>query len=208
MTSPVVTPTDDELITLVYQKSEDHKQQSDAFAALYDRYDEGVSRRLLSIVHSEATAQDLLQETFLAVWLHARQWNGQGAFCAWLYRIATNLAFNWLRSLRRHPEQPLVMPDEGAWDAWSDDDEPIAPGWLVDEMTLSPQRAFETSERAARLAGLINTLPAEKREVIRLVHEMELSIRDTAEQLNVPEGTVKSRLHYAEKKLRQEWQQE
>ena len=150
----------------------------------------------------------MLQETYLRVWLHADQWNGQGVFSAWLQRIAANLAFNWLRSIRRRPEQPLVMPDEAVWDEWSDDSEPIAPGWVVDAMTLGPQEAVEASERAARLAGLIDALPAEKREVFRLVHEMELSIRDTADRLGLPEGTVKSRLHYAGKRLRQEWQKE
>ena len=202
------TPTDEELITLVYRQAEAPQTASDAFEALYDRYNEGVFRRLLSIVHSESAAQDLLQETFLRVWLRAKQWTGQGAFYAWLYRIAANLAFNWLRSIRRRPELPLVMPDEGGWDEWSDDNEPIVPGWLADDMALGPQGALEASERNARLAGLINALPAEKREVFRLVHEMELSIRDAADRLGVPEGTVKSRLHYADKKLRQEWQQE
>ena len=209
MTAPdVLSLTDEELITRVQQQSADPDWASDAFEALYERTHEGVRRRLLSIVHSETAAEDLLQETFLRVWLHSEQWNGQGAFHAWLYRIAANLAFNWLRSLRRRPEQPLVMPDEGAWDEWSDDAPPIAPGWLVDDMALGPQAALEVSERSARLAGLIDSLPAEKREVFRLVHEMELSIRDAAGQLGVPEGTVKSRLHYAGQKLRQEWRQQ
>jgi RNA polymerase sigma-70 factor, ECF subfamily len=208
MTAADVSPTDEELITLVNQQNAAPQLAADAFAALYDRHHAGVTRRLLAIVHSETAAEDLLQETFLRVWLRANQWNGQGAFSAWLYRIAANLAFNWLRTLRRRPEQPLRLPDEGPWDEWSDDNEPLAPGWLVDEMTLGPQSALEASETSARLTGLINALPAEKREVFRLVHELELSIRAAADHLGVPEGTVKSRLHYTDKFLRQEWQQE
>jgi RNA polymerase sigma factor (sigma-70 family) len=200
--------SDEELITLICQQADAQQRASDAFEVLYDRYREGVYRRLLSVTHTDIVAQDLLQETFLRVWTHAKQWNGRGAFGAWLYRIATNLAFNWLRSMQRRPERPLVLPDEGSWDEWSDDHELIAPGWLADDMALGPQNALETSERTARLGGLINALPAEKREVFRLVHEMELSIRDAAERLGVPEGTVKSRLHYADMKLRQDWQQE
>jgi RNA polymerase sigma-70 factor (ECF subfamily) len=48
-------------------------------------------------------------------------------------------------------------------------------------------------------------LPRDKREVFRLVHEMEMSIRETADLLDIPEGTVKSRLHYARRRLAQEW---
>jgi RNA polymerase sigma-70 factor, ECF subfamily len=181
-------------------------QDSAAFALLYERYSGAILRRLENILRSEAAAQDLLQEVFLRVWLRAEQWTGQGSLKGWLYRIVTNLAFNHLRTLRRHPEQPLVMPDESAWDEWAEEEEPAVPGWLVDQSAAGPVGELERSERSAHLRGLIEALPEEKREVFRLVQEMELTIRDAAGRLGIPEGTVKSRLHYAQKKLSQEWQ--
>jgi RNA polymerase sigma-70 factor (ECF subfamily) len=179
-------------------------QDEDAFEALYERYQAPLLRHLCSLVRSQPAAQDLLQETFLRMWTHAEQWSGQGSFKAWLYRIATNLAFNHLRTLRRHPADPLPCDDEGAWDEWSEE-ETAAPGWLVDTSTLGPQAALEEAEKGAQVRQAIDMLPEEKREVFRLVHEMELSIRDAAGRLGIPEGTVKSRLHYAQKQLTQAW---
>ena len=63
------------------------------------------------LVRDEPAAEDLLQETFLRVWTRAGQWNGQGTFKGWLFRIATNLALNHLRTRRRRPEQPLELPE-------------------------------------------------------------------------------------------------
>jgi RNA polymerase sigma-70 factor (ECF subfamily) len=175
-----------------------------AFELLFERYGEALSRHLGRMVQGEPgaedTAQDLVQETFLRVWTRAEQWNGQGSFRAWFYRIATNLALNHLRSLQRHPVLPLPSEDE-----WSDDEETHAPSWLVDSSALGPDAALEKSEEYARLYQAINRLPEEKRQVFRLVHEMELSIRDAADRLGIPEGTVKSRLFYAQKKLTQAW---
>lgn len=172
-----------------------------AFEQLFARYGDALARHIEALVRDAAAAQDLLQETFLRVWTRAEQWSGQGSFKAWLYRIATNLAFNHLRALRRHPAQPLLAEEERPADEWSEEAELYAPGWLIDSSTLGPDRSLEQSEERARIHHAIDGLPIEKREVFRLVHEMELSIRDTANRLGIPEGTVKSRLHYAQKKL-------
>lgn len=181
----------------------------DAFELLYGRYGEALTRHISSIVRAddeaEFIAQDLVQETFLRVWTRAEQWSGQGSFKSWLYRIATNLALNHLRARRRHPAQPLAAEDSGPWDEWSEEEETLAPGWLVDTTTLGPDASLEQAEERARLSQALDRLPEEKREVFSLVHEMELSIRDAAGRLGIPEGTVKSRLHYAEKRFSQAW---
>lgn len=197
------SPSDDELAC----KIQSHDEA--AFELLFERYGAALARHLDGMLHggpdAEATAQDLVQETFLRVWTRAEQWNGQGSFKSWLYRIATNLTLNYLRGLRRHPAQPLPSEDEGPWDEWSEEEDTLAPGWLVDSTSLRPDAALEQSEEQARLHRAINGLPEEKREVFRLVYEMELSIRDAAGRLGIPEGTVKSRLHYAQKKLNDVW---
>jgi RNA polymerase sigma-70 factor, ECF subfamily len=205
MTEPTRSPslTDAELVTqLVAAEAEA------AFEILFERHAPAIRAHILSIVRSPEAAEDALQEVFLRVWQRAEQWNGQGPFRAWLYRIATNQAFNYLRGQQRHPELPICLPDEGCWDEWSDEEETLAPGWLVDQSALGPPDALEASERSARLRRMIAGLPQDKREVLRLVHEQELSIRETAGRLGIPEGTVKSRLHYAQKKLSQQWQDE
>ena len=168
-------------------------QQAWAFEALYERYAAPIRRHLCHIVQDEPAAEDLLQETFLRVWTRSNQWNGQGTFKGWLFRIATNLALNHLRSRRRRPEQPLELPETMV----DDDDLPDTPAWLVDTASLGPEAVVEQVEQGARLQKIIRDLPDEKRELLRLVHQMELSLREAADELGIPEGTAKSRLYYA-----------
>ena len=185
-----------------------------AFELLVARYEEPIRRHLAHIARTdanhppEAAAQDLVQEVFLRVWLRAEQWDGRGAFRAWLYRIATNLALNHLRSVRRRREQPLILDD--AWDESKAEDR--IPAWMIEDAALGlqvvpgPHDALERAERLHEVRQLVDELPETKREVFHLVHELEMSIRDAADELGIPEGTGRSRLHYAKRRLAQEWQ--
>ena len=196
------TPSDAELAGRIRARDET------AFELLFERYEGALSRHAAAMVQDDAAAQDLVQETFLRVWTRTEQWSGQGSYKSWLYRITTNLALNHLRSLRRHPAQPLLGEEERPADEWAEESELFAPGWLVDGTSLGPDAALEQSEQRARLRRALDGLPEDKREVLRLVHEMELSIRDAAGRLGIPEGTVKSRLYYAQKRFGETWNDE
>jgi len=189
-------PSDQDLVRRILERD------AEAFEMLFERYQGIISRHLLGIVRDEAAVQNLLQEVFVRVWTRAEQWSGRGAFKAWLYRIATNLALNHLRTVRRRREQPLEVPAD--WD--DEDEEHTVPAWMIDDTALGPEQALERSERLRQFRRLVARLPEDKREVLRLVHEMEMSIRDVADELGIPEGTVKSRLHYARKRLARDWQ--
>lgn len=178
------------------------ERDGQAFEALFDRYAGRIRLHLLHMVHDGAAAQDLVQEVFLRVWTRAEQWTGSGTFKAWLYRIATNLALNHMRAARRRREQPLVVPG----DRGDGEEEERMPAWMSDASALGPDAKLELAEQRALFRRLVEGLPEEKREVFRMVHEMEMSMRDAAEELGIPEGTVKSRLHYARKRLAREWQ--
>lgn len=190
------TPSDQDLVGRIRQRD------ANAFEALFDRYEEMIHRHLLRFVRSDAAAQDLVQEVFLRVWTRGEQWNGRGTFKAWLYRVATNLALNHLRSVRRRREQPLDVQDP--WEDDTEEESPV-PAWMVDASALGPDTLLELSERREAFRQLVEGLPEEKREVFRLVHEMELTMRDAADELGIPEGTVKSRLYYAKQHLAREW---
>jgi RNA polymerase sigma-70 factor (ECF subfamily) len=169
-----------------------------AFEQLYADYCEGIRRHIARMVRSGA-AQDLAQEAFLRAWQRAEQWDGRGTFKAWLYRIATNLALNHLRAVRRRREQPLQTAGE-------DDGEEDVPAWMFDDGALGPDAAVERSERLAQVRQLVDGLSDNKRDLVRLVHEYEMSVREAADELGIPEGTAKSRLYYARKQLAQQWQ--
>jgi RNA polymerase sigma-70 factor (ECF subfamily) len=193
-------PSDQDLIERVLEC--DAQTRARALEALFERYGEMIRRHLTRMASDSAAAQDLLQETFLRVWTRAAQWDGRGSFKAWLYRIATNLALNHLRSVRRRKEQPGIA---GEWDSGADDY--VSPAWAIDADTPEPEDVLEMAERHARYRRLVDRLPKEKREVLRLVHEMEMSHQDAADELGIPEGTVKSRLYYAKQRLAQEWRE-
>src|SRR5438045_3999176 len=137
-----------------------------AFEALFERYRERVVRHLGRTVRDEAAAGDLSQEVFLRVWTRAEQWDGRGSFRAWLLRIATNLALNHLRSIRRRREQPLeIAPDPEA-----EEDDARVPAWMIDAAALGPEAMLELAEERRYVRRLVEQLPEEKREVLQLVH--------------------------------------
>ena len=172
-----------------------------AFEILLERHQGAILRHLTRITHDDTAAQDLVQEAFLRVWTRTAQWDGRGSFKAWLYRIATNLALNHLRTVRRRREEPLGHegdpdPDEGD----------RVPAWLVDSAVPGLGTVVERAEEHERLRRLVHALPDNKRALLRLVHEMEMTVRDAAAELGIPEGTAKSRLHYAKHRLARDWQ--
>ena len=179
-------------------------QDEKAFACLFDRYRAAVHAHALKIVRDAAAADDIVQEGFLRLWRRADQWTGQGPFRAWLLRIATNLAFNHLRSARRRREQPIVVARPLEDD---DDDERTVPSWMIDASTRGPDEVLEKSEQRRLLRQFVDGLSEEKQEVFRMVHDEEMETREVVEKLGIPEGTVKSRIHHARKTIIREWRE-
>ena len=77
---------------------------------------------------------------------------------------------------------------------------------MMDAAALGPDAILEQVEARRLLWRFVDELPEEKREVVRMVHDAEMEIREVSERLGVPEGTVKSRLHHARKRLARQWQ--
>ncbi len=180
------------------------KRDAAAFEMLFARHRASVRQHILSIVRTESAAEDLVQEVFLRVWTRAEQWNGQGEFQGWLFRIATNLALNHLRTVRRRRQEPLEPPP----DEFDDENErPADPDWMIDTSSHGPDVIVEQTERSQLLWQLIDGLPQEKREVLHLIYEKEMALREAAIELGIPEGTVKSRLHYSIRHLAREWKE-
>ncbi len=177
------------------------EHNTDAFEELSTRYREIIYRHVFSTVRDSDATEDVVQEVFLRIWIHAEQWNGNGTFKAWLFRIASNLALNYLRTVRRRRQQSLEVPS----DPLDEDDESSIPEWMTNHALPGPEVILEQGERSKLLQQLVNGLPEEKREVFRLIHDDEMEMRQVAEILGIPEGTVKSRLYYANRRLAREW---
>ena len=180
------------------------KRDAAAFETLFARHRASVRQHILGIVRTESAAEDLVQEVFLRVWTRAEQWNGQGEFRGWLFRIATNLALNHLRTVRRRRQEPLETPP----DEFDDEDErPPDPDWMVDTASHGPEVMVEQAEQSQLLWQLVDGLSQEKREVLHLIYQKEMALREAAMELGIPEGTVKSRLHYSIRHLAREWKE-
>ena len=172
-----------------------------AFAILFARYRPQVAENLLWITRDPNLAEDLTQEVFLRIWDRAGQWSGQGSFRGWMFRMARNLSLNQLRSKIRRREQPLEVPtlhDE-------EEEEQGVPGWMIDRAALGADVQLERAEQRRILQELIDALSEEKREVFQMVYGDEVALREVAQRLAIPEGTVKSRLFQARRQLAEAW---
>jgi RNA polymerase sigma-70 factor (ECF subfamily) len=128
-------------------------------------------------------AEDTAQETFLKAWQHLPDYRPQGQLRSWLYRITVNTALDMLR------REAKLTPDD------------------VDEMPLAdgnpgPEAVVVANERAALVQQAVLTLPPASRAVLVLREYRGLSYQEIAETLDIPVGTVMSRLNYARSQLR------
>jgi len=177
--------------------------KQEAFSVLFERYRAVVHSHLTRIIRDAAAADDLTQEVFLRLWRRAGQWREQAAFHSWLLRIATNLAFNYLRTVKRRREQPIQFIPLSE----EDEEESTVPSWMIDASTLGPDEALAQSEQRSLLQRLVDQLPEEKQEVFRLIYDAHMETREVAAELGIPEGTVKSRIHHARRQIARSWQE-
>ena len=189
--------TDRELVDQVV-----HREQG-AFALLFQRHRAPICHHLGQILRDPAAADDLTQEVFLRLWERAGQWKAEATLRSWLQRIATNLALNHLRTVKRRREQPIKPPPPRE----EDEEEGTVPTWMIDAATLRPDEALDQAERWRLLHQTVGKLSEEKQEVFRLLYEAHLETRQVAAELGIPEGTVKSRMHHARKEIARSWQE-
>jgi RNA polymerase sigma-70 factor (ECF subfamily) len=160
------------------------ERDADAFRQLYELYGPRVKSYMMRQGADAQIAEDLAQETMLTVWRKAALYSGdKGSAATWIFTIARNLRIDRLR--REIPFQEL--PDEHLQQTA---DDPRA-----DELVLA-------SERQTRLKAVLAELPAEQREIVALAYIDGLSHSAIAARLDLPVGTVKSRMRLAYRNLR------
>lgn len=156
----------------------------EAFRALFEAYAPRVKSYMLRQGADAATAEELAQETLLAVWRKAALYSGEkGSATTWIFTIARNLRIDRLR--REVVWQPL--PE-------NNDERPSEdPG---------PDEELSERERGERVRAMLAQLPADQSEVVNLAFIEGLSHSEIAERLGLPLGTVKSRMRLAYQKIR------
>jgi len=175
------TPSDAELMERT------RAGEREAFGAIVDRYKDDLVAYLARLTRSRERAEDLAQETFLRLYRAAPRYRERGKLAAFVYRIATNL----LRSEERRERRWRVLTPALGSQAKTYE-EPGGPRHLME------------SELRQRLAAAVATLPLTLRSPLVLFEIEGWPQREIARALGCRVGTVKSRLHRARARLRQE----
>lgn len=161
------------------------------------RYEYELYHYLKHFLGDAQLAEDAFQTTFLQIYLKKSQFEIGRKFRPWLYIVATNQAIDiQRRNKRRHHaslEKNLQIPGEEL--------EGISLLEILPGSCVTPVEELERAERAEKIRELIARLPETLRQVVLLIYYEGIKYREVAEILNIPVGTVKSRLHTAIKKL-------
>ena len=161
-------------------------QQGDrnAFGELVRRHYQGVVRVVYSMCGDAGLAEDAAQEAFIRAWVNMPSFHPTAPFKNWLYRIAINAA---LDVLRKKPEMSL-------------EENQVT---MITDQNQSPESALLEKERITLVRQAMQNLPEASRSVLVLREYGELSYQEIAKVLDVPIGTVMSRLNYARTRLRE-----
>lgn len=165
------------------------------FARLVDAYSSPIYRLGLRMLGTPQDAEDILQNTFLSALTHLPKFEGRSSLSTWLYRIAANEALMFIR--KKKPEINLDDSQAG------ENDEGLLPTQFVDWSAL-PEDELLSGEGKKALDSAIETLP-ESMRIVFLLRDVEgLSIKETADALNLTETNVKTRLLRARMLLREQ----
>ena len=151
----------------------------DAFRYLVERYQTEALGHAVAIVADREDALDAVQEAFLDAYQALGRFDTSRQFYPWFYTILRNRCFKLLLGRRKN-----------------------AGVSLDDALMLAPQSALLPEDRLALERALLDLSPAE-REIVTLKHLDGLSYDELAERLEIPKGTVMSRLFYARRRLRE-----
>ena len=183
----------------------------DALAELYDRHASAVFAAACRLTTDRQMAEEVVQETFLAVWNRAELFNpATGSLAAWLHTIARNRTVDRLRAAGRRPRLVSVS-------AMGPDDEPesvalerlaagaIAGGAVMGDADLggAPEAALVSAELRETLRQALDGMPDTERTVILLAYRLDLTQAEIADRLGWPLGTVKTRTRRALLRLRE-----
>jgi RNA polymerase sigma-70 factor (ECF subfamily) len=154
----------------------------DAWGKLFQGYAGRIYRYASTMIREQALAEEVVQETMLAIWKGASAFRGDGKPSTWILGIARHKALDKLRSERQSAKLQ------------AEHDEPDA--------ASEPEREVAQQLLQERVRAALEELPVEHRETVVLAFYQGLSYKEIAELMGCPEGTVKSRMFYAKEHLK------
>ena len=174
----------------------------DAFEELIAKYQSKIFNIAYRLAGNPHDASDLAQEALIKIYRSIGSFRGEAAFSTWAYHIMTNVYRDYLRKKNRRAEDFLDNPiDTGESEMQRE----------VADSTYDPEILYENTELGQYLQALINSMNDEYKIVIVLREQMGYSYEEIAQQLELPLGTVKSRINrarqYLQKKIRADREQ-
>ncbi|MBI2931701.1 MAG: sigma-70 family RNA polymerase sigma factor [Planctomycetes bacterium] len=171
------------------------------FEVLVRRYKNAIVSFTFRFVGDYRTAEDLAQEAFLRVYRRIGDYNSSAKFSTWLYTIAGNLAKDELKRRARHPAKSLDW--QSGKSAVTTHNVPT----LVDGQSPAPEESMEKDEMRAAIAKALTLLKEDDREILLLKDVQGLPYEEIAQILDLPMGTVKSRISRARLAFKEVWKQ-
>lgn len=174
------------------------KGQPAAFDMLVRRYQDRVYNLAFRYLREPEVAEEIAQDVFVAVYKHVKTFQGNSKFSTWLFRIVANHCHNKSKYLRRrkHRQQDSI-------DRVIETEDGELRLDLPDDPALSPEELSVRRSQNEAIQAAIGALDDDHRIIVLLRDVEDLSYEEIAEALNLPEGTVKSRLHRARNELRE-----
>ena len=157
-----------------------------ALGDLFDRHQRLVFRTAVGITGDEQVASDLLQDVFLRMHRFAHHIDPERPLEPWLYRTTANLTYTWMK---RHNRWLRPLEDVAEW--------------LAGSKKQSPVYLAEADEEWKDIRKAIASLSLQQRVVVVLYYINDLSLQEISEILDVPVGTIKSRLFYGRQALKE-----
>jgi RNA polymerase sigma-70 factor (ECF subfamily) len=157
-----------------------------AFAQLLSRWEGPIKRLCIRMLNDEHKAEDVTQEAFARIYAKRKDFQHGSKFSTFIWRVATNLCLDELRRVKRRREFTILPQtmDSSETDVWEE----------LPSGRPGPDEATVADEQAQLVRRAVAELPEHYRSVVVLRHYEDLKFREIADVLEVPEGTVKSRM--------------
>jgi RNA polymerase sigma-70 factor, ECF subfamily len=173
--------------------------EKEGFALLVSRYQRELFHFLVRFLGDRAAAEDVFQETFLQIHQSAEQFDPSRRFRPWLFTIAANKARDLIRSQARRPTNPLqasINPGDDESGEFID---------LMHSLENAPEVPLEREELQQAVHQTVMLMPEHLREILLLSYFHQFPYKQISDILEIPLGTVKSRLHAAVAHFADRW---
>lgn len=178
---------DDQELIAQYMEGDDR-----SFEQLLKRYLSAVFNFIFQMTRDRAAVDDLTQETFIKVWKHLVRFDRKKSFKTWIFTIAKNTTYDFLKKKKTLPFS--YFDDETEDNRWE----------VADEEVLLPDEFLEREDKTRELDAALDKIPVLYRTLLFLAYRDDFSLQEISEILGEPYNTIKSRHNRALKRLKKE----